>query len=205
MVRRMLQSLREFQPDGPYCLGGYSMHGLFAHEAARQLHAQGQEVAALILIDTFLPGAVRDSCPIWMRAGSHISSLTHQIAKRNPPSLLRHMQSVSSRGGLYVRRKLGKDQPSSDVMERDQEPALAGLLRTAEAAYVPQPYRGSIMLMEAEDQLLGTPAGARFGWRRLSGAAVEMRSVPGDHNTMLQPPNVDALAHQIAACLKRQS
>src|SRR5579872_2698232 len=123
------------------------MHGLFAYEAARQLQAQGQQVAALILIDTNLAGAARDSCPVWMLAGSHISSLAQEIAKGDPPSLLRHVQSVSSRGGLYVRRKLRKAQSSSRVIERDREPALAGLLRAAEAAYVPAPYRGSITLM----------------------------------------------------------
>lgn len=203
MVRRMLPSLRQFQPDGPYCLGGYSMHGLFAYEAARQLRAEGQAVAALILIDTYLPAAVRDSFPVWMRAGSHLSSLAHQIAKRDPASLLRHAKSLSSQGGSYVRRKLGKTKPSSAALDREAEPALAGLLRSAEAAYTPQPCRGSVTLIEAQDQLLGAPAGARFGWERLTGGRLEIRSVPGDHNTMLLPPNVDHLAREIAACLER--
>jgi len=203
MVRRMLPSLRQFQPDGPYCLGGYSMHGLFAYEAARQLQAQGQEVAALILIDSYLPAGARDSCPVWMRAGSHLSSLGHEVAQGDPQSLLRHVKSLSSQGGSYFRRKLRKGQSAADVMERDTEPALARLLSAAEAAYMPQTYRGCITLLETRDQLLGAPAGARFGWEHLSGAQLEIRTVPGDHNTMLQHPNVTALAGELAARMER--
>ncbi len=203
MVQRMLPALRHFQPEGPYCLGGYSMHGLFAYEAAHQLQSQGQEAAALILIDTYLPAGVRDSFPVRMRAGSHLSSLAHQIAKRDPASLLRHAKSLSSQGGSYIRRKLRKARPSAAALNREAEPVLAGFLSMAEAAYIPQPYRGLVTLMESQNQLLGAPAGARFGWERLTGGRLEIRSVPGDHNTMLLPPNVDELAREIAACLER--
>jgi len=201
MVRRMLPSLREFQPDGPYCLGGYSMHGLFAFEAALQLQQQTQQVAALILMDSYLPAAARDRCPVWMRAGSHLSSLGNRVAKRDAQLLLRHLKSASSQAGSYLSRRVRKTEAYAAAAGRDGEPALADLLRAAEATFMPRSYRGCITLIEARDQLLGGSAGARFGWKHLSGAQVETRSVPGDHNTMLQHPNVDVLAHEIAACL----
>ena len=200
-VRRLLISLREFQPDGPYCLGGYSLHGLFAYEAARQLQAQGQEIAALILIDTFLPVAVRDSCPAWMRAGSHLSSLGHHFAKGDPQSLLRHLRSLSSQGGLYFRRKFWKSDVAPALVEDDSELALRRLFRIVSDAYIPQPYHDRITLIEVEEHLLGAEVGARFGWEHVSGGRLEIRTVPGDHNTMLLPPHVGELAREIGLCL----
>ncbi len=46
-----LKSLYAIQPEGPYLLGGFCNGGLLAYEMARQLHAQGQKVNLLLLID----------------------------------------------------------------------------------------------------------------------------------------------------------
>ena len=51
-----LVELLEFQPQGPYQLGGYCMGGVIALEMARQLRAQGRQVNLLLLIDCFAPG-----------------------------------------------------------------------------------------------------------------------------------------------------
>jgi thioesterase domain-containing protein len=45
-----LQTLRAFQPAGPYLLGGYCNGGLIAFEMARQLQAQGERVDLLVLL-----------------------------------------------------------------------------------------------------------------------------------------------------------
>jgi amino acid adenylation domain-containing protein len=52
MAAHYVSELRQFQPDGPYCLAGYSMGGLVAFEVAQQLYAMGQHVAFLGLLDT---------------------------------------------------------------------------------------------------------------------------------------------------------
>ena len=54
-----LKSLRAVQPEGPYLLGGYCNGGLLAYEMARQLHAQGQAVDLLVLIDPDSPARHR--------------------------------------------------------------------------------------------------------------------------------------------------
>jgi thioesterase domain-containing protein len=51
MAALYVKTLREFQPTGPYYLGGYSMGGMVAFEMARQLHAQAQHVALVAIID----------------------------------------------------------------------------------------------------------------------------------------------------------
>lgn len=49
-----VQEIREIQPQGPYCLAGYSLGGAIAYEIARQLRQQHQKVAILALLDTRL-------------------------------------------------------------------------------------------------------------------------------------------------------
>ena len=46
-----------FQPEGPYQLGGWSMGGVVAFEMAQQLHAQGQQIGLLALLDARIPAA----------------------------------------------------------------------------------------------------------------------------------------------------
>jgi len=51
MAATHIELLRTVQPEGPYLLGGFCGGGLEAYEVARQLHAQGQRVDLLVLMD----------------------------------------------------------------------------------------------------------------------------------------------------------
>jgi surfactin synthase thioesterase subunit/acyl carrier protein len=51
MAERYLAEIRNVQPHGPWHLAGWSFGGLVAFEMARQLRAQGEEIAGLTLID----------------------------------------------------------------------------------------------------------------------------------------------------------
>lgn len=51
-----IKSMRVVQPEGPYLLGGWCNGGLVAYEMARQLHAAGQSVDLLVLMDPFYLG-----------------------------------------------------------------------------------------------------------------------------------------------------
>ncbi len=53
MAAAHIKSLRAVQPEGPYLLGGFCNGGLVAYEMARQLHAEGQTVDLLILMDPY--------------------------------------------------------------------------------------------------------------------------------------------------------
>ncbi|NAZ87426.1 AMP-binding protein [Kineococcus indalonis] len=55
IARRHLATVRELQPNGPYRLAGHSMGGLVAFEMASRLRAAGEEVALLVVLDSFPP------------------------------------------------------------------------------------------------------------------------------------------------------
>ncbi|NEP53881.1 MAG: SDR family NAD(P)-dependent oxidoreductase, partial [Moorea sp. SIO3C2] len=56
MATEYIKAMRTVQPNGPYFLGGTSLGGLLAFEIAQQLHAEGEKVALLAMIDTPGPG-----------------------------------------------------------------------------------------------------------------------------------------------------
>jgi thioesterase domain-containing protein/aryl carrier-like protein len=53
MAAGYLEQIRAVQPEGPYHLLGWSFGGIPAHEIAVQLQAAGQQVAALVIMDTY--------------------------------------------------------------------------------------------------------------------------------------------------------
>ena len=55
MATAHIQTMRGIQPEGPYLLGGFCNGGLVAYEMARQLHAQGQQIDLLALIEPASP------------------------------------------------------------------------------------------------------------------------------------------------------
>lgn len=199
IVRRTLESVRAFQPAGPYCLGGHSIYGLFAYEAACQLQADGQEVAAIFLLDTFLPMDARNRYSVWTRIGAHLSALRERASERDITAISRHMARLFPIGWSFARRAFKKNSPDG---QNHSAGTVDHFLAAAERSYLPQTYRGRITLMEAEAQRLGGTAGARFGWKDLCNGALEIRTVPGDHSSIVIPPHVEHLAREIAACLE---
>jgi thioesterase domain-containing protein len=55
MASDYLKEIRSVQPEGPYYLVGNCIGGVVAYEIARQLEAQHQKVALLVLMDTRRP------------------------------------------------------------------------------------------------------------------------------------------------------
>ena len=199
IVRRTLESIRAVQPAGPYCLGGHSIYGLFAYEAACQLQADGQEVAAIFLLDTFLPVSARDRHSIWMRIGAHLSALRERASERDIRAISRHVAQLFPIGWSFARRALKKNRQDG---QNHTAGTLDHFLAAAERSYLPRSYRGRITLMEAVGTRLGGTAGVRFGWKDLCSGELEIRTVPGDHSSIIAPPHVDGLAREIAACLE---
>ena len=52
-----IRILKEYQPEGPYILGGWCYGGVVAHEMACQLQAAGEDVQHLIMLDSHALGS----------------------------------------------------------------------------------------------------------------------------------------------------
>ncbi|XVQ89193.1 SDR family NAD(P)-dependent oxidoreductase [Microbispora siamensis] len=54
-----VQAVREWQPSGPYALGGWSMGGTLAQLMACHLEEAGEEVETLVMLDSNVPDRIR--------------------------------------------------------------------------------------------------------------------------------------------------
>ncbi len=52
IASRYIATLKKYQPQGPYILGGWCYGGVVAHEMAHQLEKEGEEVELLIMFDS---------------------------------------------------------------------------------------------------------------------------------------------------------
>lgn len=58
MAAAYIAEVRQYQPQGPYALGGYSAGGCIALEMARQLTAAGETVSHVVMLDSWGPAMV---------------------------------------------------------------------------------------------------------------------------------------------------
>ncbi|MFE1744075.1 amino acid adenylation domain-containing protein [Coleofasciculus sp. H7-2] len=65
MAAHCLKEIRTIQPNGPYFIGGHCFGGTVAFEMAQQLHAQGEKIALLALIDAYAPKPLPKNNLLW--------------------------------------------------------------------------------------------------------------------------------------------
>jgi thioesterase domain-containing protein len=178
MAQHHVAALRRLQPSGPYRLVGYCAGGTIAFEMARQLHAAGQQVEHLVLIDSVAANA-RFRWMEWIVAiVAHDRSKARRLEKRAKLlrtlgyylSRLRAVRRFSNKERLLwfkrnVRARLpGTRDPVDRVLDQQSEDALSAadldarpgqdVLRfqsRAARAYVPGRYDGPVDLVVAAD------------------------------------------------------
>jgi amino acid adenylation domain-containing protein len=215
MAACYVEAVRGAAGGGPYLLGGYSSGGTVVLEMARQLHAQGEEVAQLVVIDGEAPDAGR---PPWWDAragGAYVRNLASWVVDddfiRSPSSdKIARLRSKGRVLGSKLRSLVSSEDGSADI--RDvlgvwRVPAWhrAFLETHAQALerYRPRPYDGAITLIRARTIRLSAWAAPDLGWAGLARGGLDIRMVPGAHDNILAEPRVRVLADQLRECLNR--
>ena len=165
------------RPRGPYFLGGYSAGALLALEMARQLQAQGREVALLVMLD-----------PLFLRY-----SRLDQLFWRTLDRMVAMVAPFA--GGRRIVRIL------SAMM---QDRGLQQHVRILEN-HVPQPFGGRITLIEAQWSFLLRRPRFIAGWKRIAGGGLDRRFTKGTHHSFMRPPHVGALGRQLGAWVAQRA
>ncbi|HEY4940435.1 MAG TPA: AMP-binding protein [Rhizomicrobium sp.] len=203
MADDYLAAIRRAFPHGPYHLAGYSSGGLIAFEIARRLRAAGETPASLTLIDT-QTNARQWPFAVWAahagaRARHHVEVM-HALPRG---ARLRYGVAAALSFAQRVSWRLGwRKAPALESPSRIPK-ALQGVYDatlSAVARYRPARYDGAILLIvpEADDPMRVSPA--RIWQGRC--AALAVRSVPGDHRSMIQADNAARLADVLSASLE---
>jgi thioesterase domain-containing protein/acyl carrier protein len=165
MAARYLAEIRRMQPRGPWHLAGWSFGGLVAFEMARQLRAAGEEIGGLALIDP--PEPLDPTDP----------------TDRTDPSDPSDLSEAALLDAFAREPGIPQDLDPAELRRRFE---LFRAHAEAARAFRPGPYDGPLDLFEAAER----PAPAAT-WR---GMARSVAVLPGDHYSLLAPPQVEALA-----------
>jgi aspartate racemase len=186
--------LTGFYPEGPCLLLGHSAHGFFALELARLLRQTGRQVALLGLLDTYPPGSLRQ-VKFVDRLKIHLGNLQGMT-----------FAEILGYFGLSARRFVKRRQRPGDkvVRAQSQTDAQAKQLRDQLVrAYKPEPYDGAVTLFSVTKHPWFIRWDPMEQWNRILTGPLEIVTIPGDHMSMLQPPQVGILADAIRAILQK--
>ncbi|MGD1704143.1 non-ribosomal peptide synthetase [Dapis sp. BLCC M229] len=210
MAEFYIKTIQEFQPQGPYQIGGWSFGGVVAFEMAQKLLQQGEEVSLLALLDPWVP--------ILLDPNKKIDNL--------------YMRGVLSRyfGGMFgVTNLVTEDElldlnseaqiefiidkaeklelfPKEATREQNRRfiDVIIGTLK-ATYAYKRRPYPGKVTVFRAQKK---HPHGIdpQLVWVEmyaiLDVADMEVVMVPGNHFTFIKEPNNKVLAEHLSEHLK---
>lgn len=214
MAAFYIQELRTVQPQGPYFLGGFSSGGLVAFEMAQQLHKQGQKVAFLGLLDTFVPSCFKP-VSFQTRVHRHVRNLFRFGPKHPLKMIKKSYLRAYNRTTCRLYQGLGVTWLNWPYQLKRRYIGIC--IRQAVRDYLPQVYPNQVTLFRASEPSLGwyylgrdfpTPddwydRDPQYGWGDLVGGRLETHDVPGNHGTMLKEPHVASLTEKLRACLDK--
>lgn len=198
-AQSMLREMEQVHRGGPWLLGGFSGGGLTAFEIAQALRARGEEMGALVLLDTPLPRR-------------------RPLSRRD--KLMIHWLEAQAQGPAYplrwAARKLRKAPEAGEEAAEGafHDRAIEAAFHRAIAAYEVRPWDGPLSLFRpplrgrwqvAPDRLISSERAYVLpdnDWGPFA-PRLEVVEVPGDHDSMVLEPNVRVLAARLRRVLDR--
>lgn len=195
-----LAEIKEIQPEGPYFVGGFSGGGFKAYEIAQQLTDAGEDVAMVILLDTPLPGY-----------GGAITRSDKMLMKLQDLQRFKHKYPA-----MWLRKRIEFEREqrrvdTAEVLEDHEVRSSAieeGFMR-ALARYEPRRWAGTLHIyrprlnklykLGGEDRYIDDQWNFQLednGWTGWVDE-VQVREVPGNHDSMVLEPNVRVLAARV--------
>ncbi len=186
MAEDLCERLMRLYPSGPLRLGGFSMAGNVALEAARRLVARGRTIEDVILVGTSA-GNVRFRALERIARGAGLPAAQRRTLMRRVRRIVNYVAAFR-RGDAAWRRarlrsilRLGR-RPSGSPRAAWQGLDLAGFQRYVGAhdAFVPRPYPGRVFLIWPRDQV-SRASDPQDDWRTLA-CELTIANMPGDHD-----------------------
>jgi thioesterase domain-containing protein/acyl carrier protein len=188
MAAAYLAELREVQPHGPYCLGGYSGGGVVAFEMAQLLAQVGERTAFVGMIDTWCPQIpVRSKL---VRTVLHLG----RLLQRGPLYPFRILKMKRER--RLAARTNAQAQAQGGVVPQDLRGfAVQFAFEHAFETHQVALYDGKVWLFRAAEQNQSTRYvfNEDLGWAPFVRAGLRVAHCPGNHYTMCTEPNVQVL------------
>ncbi|MBB4933693.1 phthiocerol/phenolphthiocerol synthesis type-I polyketide synthase D [Lipingzhangella halophila] len=212
---RYVRMIREFRPEGPYRVGGWSFGGAVAYEMARQLAADDAEVDLLVLLDAGIPRPTGEDERRRISARRYADFADYLERTYGRPVPVDHAALA----------RLDEDDQLTAVLEAMERSGVNELLGSAILEhqwtshedtraledYRPDgaPYAGRTVLYSATQPTPWAVHDPRYdsldearGWDRLC-ADLRIVRVDAHHLNLLDPPAVGRIARDLAPLLQR--
>lgn len=206
MAAQYVRDIRTVQSRGPYLLAGFSFGGLVAFEMAQQLHAQGQEIGLVALIDTYFPSMPK-YLPLRTRFGSRVYPIVGGVERNLIDWSRLGSKRYAQQWGVYLRdgvkRRIARRAKKLSSRFALDTWDLSGAVRRvvdasyeAERAYVPQVYPGRVVLVVASEITIECQD-TRLAWDDVAGGGLDVHVVPGGHQTLRHGTPMEILAAKL--------
>ncbi len=209
MAEAYLNEIREFQPHGPYMLGGYCMGGTVALEIARQLYEQDEEVALVALLDCHnwakLPPVSRlGRCYYQLqKLDFHWRNLWQLPSREKRRFLSGKFSELRRRKSVWYDTIMPTARRTNDASSIDG--SLAALWKNNEdiaARYVPTSYPGRITQFCPIKNYFMLQTG-QTGWEDIAQGGVDVRTLRVYPAGMLMEPYVQQLASEMTKAISQ--
>jgi len=187
-----LEALRAVQPHGPYQFIGLCRGAHIAFEMARRLEHEGEEIAFLGIIDTWVMENTYNY--FWQ-----VEYYATRFAWLTLLGLKNKLNLVKKKAGNNL-DKTGDGAPviTAESAERKQKPFKVYF---PGPDYVPTSFGGRISVFRARRQPRNRIRDLNLGWGKLAKGGVDVYFIPGDHGNVLKEPHVQGLAAELKKCL----
>ncbi|MGD1700261.1 SDR family NAD(P)-dependent oxidoreductase [Dapis sp. BLCC M229] len=209
MATEYIKAIRTIQPNGAYFLGGASLGGTLAFEMAQQLHAEGEKVALLAMIDTPGPGNMGVKLVDEQEIAAYILDTLFELDKS-----LFSFNSFPQVGNIeeqvmyaLEQAKIANLLPNNlDIPQTRQIIRLFKANMEAMWDYKPRIYPGKIIFFRGQDRREKyDPAHPEYPWIELAASGIEIHTVSGTHITMNYDPHVQVIAEKLKVCLEQNN
>ncbi|MFI1711342.1 amino acid adenylation domain-containing protein [Streptomyces griseoruber] len=205
MAANYVADIQLLQPHGPYIIAGWSFGGMAAVEVARQLVELGEEVAELIMVDTGTDDAAPNTMdledPYFLaEIGRVISNDSGQGMSPTELGAVEHGHRAAHFVGLV--RAQGIMPPAFDVPDLRRFVSVFAACNEAYRHYPTPQLPPRTTLIRAIDNPQPDPD---LGWSSLVSGRLRVIRAPGDHVTVMSPPNVASFAPELAEVLAQAS
>jgi amino acid adenylation domain-containing protein len=197
-AKRYFEDIQQHHPKGPVSLAAVSLGSYIAFDLAQQLLAAGRDVRMLALFDAEGPGG-RSRLRGSARFAAHIRRARHEGAA--------YLLHILSNRLVNLRNSVEKLRLRAATQKGEASPMTIGSFVAANElaveAYEAQPIDLPLTIFRAEENIFDSPESRAegLGWAPVAEAGFQVFDVPGDHLSILAPPNVETLAVHMAKVL----
>lgn len=199
LAKAYVRAIREKQESGPYHLAGFCFGGVLAYEIAQQLHAQGEDVGSLTLMESFLDRG-------WSRKPLRTALEAFKLLfRKGPMAVLRKFKARN--GEAQIADPVQEEEAVEPAIQEDNRRLQSSFYVHATKNYEGSihEYPGNILYYRAADEKISPiyrvlPGG---GFAELAKGGLEYHSTAGDHLGILTKVHVTSIAKRIAQVMRR--